>query len=227
MKFIVVKCRLRHNTQFFSLFRRELSGLFLRFNHYRRSHRPAHDPFHLRVSCVSDDDDFLSFRAFLLHDSVDPLHKRTGGIDAGEALLFNLFLNPLRHAVRADDHRPLCKRVQGSFRFQHPDTSVFQILHHNLIVNDRPVGVDGFCGAAFCRRFDLLIYLIHGALHSKTEARALCKNYFHIICSLSACRWKAPLPPPGQWSYPKYPDAPRPPLPEAEKSPGFCHPRPV
>ena len=36
-------------------------------------------------------------------------------IDAGEALLFNLFLNPLRHAVGADDHRPLCKRVQGSF----------------------------------------------------------------------------------------------------------------
>ncbi len=179
MKFIVVKCRLRHDKEAVSLFRDKIFCLPGLLHH--RCRPPAHsqNPLHLGMSRISHNDDVLSLCALLPDDPVDPLHKGTGGIHALQALLFQNAVNLLRHPVGSYDHGCLLLPLPGRkgqkrrFILQNLHASLRKLLYHHFIVYHRSIGVYSF------PLFQLFIHGIHRPPDPETEACAFVQYNFH------------------------------------------------
>ena len=105
MKFVVIKCRLGHDTYFF--FRRniEFFSILSIFDHCIWSLTPSADPLYFRMARITDDHNMGTSGAFSLNDLVDLQHKRTGNIYISETIFFDRVINPAAYSM-GTDHKP-------------------------------------------------------------------------------------------------------------------------
>ncbi len=171
MKFIVVKCRLRHNTELFSLFGHKIFGFFCRIHDDCLRFTPSHNSFHFRMPRIANHYNLPAFSALFLYNTMNPFDKGTGRIYQCKSLPFYLFINIPRHAVRPYHNRPalyFCKLIAV---FYHPDALFPQLLHHFLIVDDCAIRINIPFSNLPVNRF-------HRTLYTKTEAHAFrCQNF--------------------------------------------------
>ncbi len=130
------------------------------------------------MSIISDDDDPASVRGLPLHDPVDPLHKRTGRIDARKSFALYQLIDLFGHPVRTDDDAARLEGFERLLAAQHPDAFLLQILHHFLIVYDRTISID------LPRLLRLLIYGLDSPPDAEAESRRLCQYHFHHCAPL-------------------------------------------
>ena len=104
LKFIVVICRLRHNTKLFAFCFHKIFCLFGSFQNGYRALTPADDTLYFRMFRVPHDDHMIPFCAFLFHDTMDLFHKGAGGINALQTIRFHDIIDFFCHSVGTNDH---------------------------------------------------------------------------------------------------------------------------
>ena len=98
-KFLVIKCRLCHNTKFPGWFLTIIFCLRNASDHCSCAIAPAIDSFHFRMVCIADNDNTASFLIFFLNNAMDLADKRTGRINNANLFVFQLMIHVCADAM--------------------------------------------------------------------------------------------------------------------------------
>ena len=175
---LLYKRRLRHNQHFIRL--RQRFGLLAILHNPRLVLAKAVDAHHFRVLFLPGNDHLYPLLLRVLHNLMNPGHKRAGGVYHGNVSLFTLPIHLRRHAVAADDHRPAKRHLV--YLINRNGALCLQPVHHGLVMDNRPQNIHRLL------LFQRVFHRLHRAFHAKTKPVVFSLNQLHwsFACFVSA-----------------------------------------